>query len=194
MKTNEVTREIERDIPFYESSGGDVTFSGGGPLLQIDFLKTLLLESKKHNLHITIDTARNVPWHVFKEILPYVDLFLYDIKSIDNERHRIWTGIGNINILNNLTRLSVNDAVIRVRIPVIAGFNDTINEMVKIADTLWEIGKADSIELLPYHRLGEGKYKSFGMKYKYKGIPPKESLIDEFMKIFREKGFKVEEN
>jgi len=144
------------------------------------------LESKKQNLHITIDTAGNVPWHVFKKILPYVDLFLYDIKSIDNEKHRTWTGVGNINMLNNLIRLSVNVPVIRVRIPVIAGFNDTINEMVKIADTLWEIGKADSIELLPYHRLGEGKYKSFGMKYKYKGIPPKESLIDEFMKIFRE--------
>ncbi len=133
----DVLTEIIKDKTFYETSGGGVTFSGGECMLQIGFLKEILLECKKNGIHTAVDTAGNVPWEYFEEIMPYTDLFLYDVKCYTEKLHIEGTGFSNALILENLTKLSYQfSGSIIIRIPVIQKFNDDINEMSKIAEFL----------------------------------------------------------
>ena len=99
-------REILKDKSFYELSGGGVTFSGGECMLRVDFLEVLLRECKKNGIHTAVDTAGHVPFERFEQIIPYTDLFLYDIKCYHSDKHRQYTGVGNELILENLQLLS----------------------------------------------------------------------------------------
>lgn len=189
MSVNEVVTEVLKDQPFYIHSGGGVTFSGGEPLLQNDFLLELLKASKEYGLHTAIDTAGNVPWSVFTSIMNYVDLFLYDIKLMNNKKHKLVTGVDNGRILENLKMLADNKALIHIRVPVIPGTNDNMAEMKEIAGFLQDIGGVELIELLPYHGLGESKYDSLGEKYNYKGCkPPEKELMKALLAVYLEKG------
>lgn len=192
LSVDEVLKEIDKDHNYYEASGGGVTFSGGEPLLQGKFLKELLKQCKRKKYHTAVDTAGNVPWETFKEILPYTDLFLYDIKAIDTEKHISTTGVNNDIILENLKMLAGEGVEIWIRIPVIPGVNDTESSMEGIAAFIDELKVVKVVEFLPFHRIGEGKYKSLGMEYKAKdyGAVPND-LLNTLMGTFENKGLKV---
>ena len=149
--------EIVKDKSFYESSGGGVTFSGGESMLQADFLCEIVKLCKENGIHTAVDTAGHVPWESFERVMPYTDVFLYDVKAYTDELHREGTGVSNRLILNNLTKLSkCFKGDIFVRIPVIPGFNGTDDEIGKIAAFVKGLG-ITNVELMPYHRMGEHK-------------------------------------
>ncbi|MBR2907716.1 MAG: glycyl-radical enzyme activating protein [Clostridia bacterium] len=164
LSEDEVLEEALRDKTFYEHSGGGVTFSGGECMLQIDFLEKLLRACKEQGVHTTVDTAGNVPFSYFKRILPFTDLFLYDVKCFDGEKHRHYTGVDNRLILDNLKNLLTLGKRVWVRIPVIGSVNDSEAEMQKIKDFLASCGTPEKVDLLPYHALGENKYTALGIK------------------------------
>lgn len=161
--SDEVLSEVVKDLTFYSNSGGGVTFSGGECMLQIDFLAEILEKCKANGIHTAVDTAGNVPWEYFEKILPYTDLFLYDVKCFSEELHIEGTGVSNKRIKENLKKLSdeFNGDII-IRIPLIPGYNDDISELQKTADFLSGIN-AVKTELLPYHAMGEHKYDALGM-------------------------------
>ena len=167
----EVFAEVIKDKAFYDNSGGGVTFSGGECMLQLDFLREILEKCKSEGIHTAVDTAGNVPWKSFEKILPFTDLFLYDIKAFGAELHRKGTGVSNELILENLKNLSGRADII-VRIPVIGGYNDNDEEIRQIADFLKQI-KIIKAELLPYHAMGEHKYTALGRNTESFSVPNK---------------------
>jgi pyruvate formate lyase activating enzyme len=171
MTVEQVMAEVERDMPYYADSGGGVTFSGGEPLLQGDFLLEMLRQSKQRGLHTAVDTAAHVPWPALAALLPYVDLFLVDMKVVDEQRHRLGSGAGNRRILENMRRLG-GRANVWIRIPVIPGFNDDEDEMERMAGFLAGLKSVRRVELLPLHHLGAGKYDSLGLAYPARGLEP----------------------
>ena len=173
---DEVVREILKDKAFYEASGGGVTFSGGECMLQIDFLEDLLKECKKNGIHTAVDTAGHVPFGCFERILPYTDLFLYDVKCFDSEKHKQYTGLGNELILENLKRLLATDKSLWIRIPIIPTVNDTEEEIRSIRSFLLSCGTPEKVELLPYHAMGEHKYAAIGKKVKMFSVPSEEKI------------------
>ena len=173
---DETLQEILKDKVFYESSGGGVTFSGGECMLQIDFLEAVLKECKAHGIHTAVDTAGHVPFVYFERILPYTDLFLYDVKCFDSDKHKQYTGVENQLILENLKKLLATDSKIWVRIPVIPGVNDTDGEMLKIQAFLNSVRMPENIELLPYHAMGEHKYSALGKEAVPFSVPSKEKM------------------
>ncbi len=181
--TKEIIREIIKDASYYVSEGG-VTFSGGECMLQIDFLEELLKECKKESIHTAVDTAGCVPFEFFEKILPYTDLFLYDIKCIDADLHRKYTGADNSLILNNYKRLISMNKSVWVRIPIISEVNDSHEEINKIKAFFEENGYPEKIELLPYHALGEHKFLAAGKEIPKFTAPQKEK-INALKNIFR---------
>ena len=184
-----VIAQIEQDQPYYGFNGGGVTFSGGEPMLQVDFLKEVLKECQVRGIHCAVDTAGNVSWNLFEQIIPHTDLFLYDIKGFDEERHKKATGAGNQRILENLRRLNDDGCEIWVRIPVIPGVNDSEAEIYAIADFLAPMENIRWVELLPFHTLGSEKYPSLGREYPMSDvIPPSKDKMKELEAIFTAKG------
>lgn len=179
---DDVLAEVIKDKSFYENSGGGVTFSGGECMLQIDFLLELLKKCKENGIHTTVDTAGHIHWVDFEKIMPYTDLFLYDIKSMDTDAHKKYTGAGNELILDNLARLLKSNAEVCVRVPVIPSVNDTEEEMQKIRLFFEEHGYPESIELMPYHSMGEGKYEALG-KSSVKFSVPEDEKIERLKRI-----------
>ena len=180
---DEVMREILKDKVFYENSGGGVTFSGGECMLQIDFLEEILKACKQNGIHTAVDTAGNVPFDYFERIIPYTDLFLYDVKCFDAERHKLYTGMSNELILDNLQRLLVLKASVWARIPIIPSVNDSEEEMLNIKSFLSSYGVPEKIELLPYHAMGEHKYAAIGKQAQSFSVPSEEKMM-RLKKIF----------
>ena len=163
-RVSEIMDEILKDRLFYENSGGGVTFSGGECMLQMDFLESLLKTCHSHEIHTAVDTAGNVEFSRFERILPYTDLFLYDVKCITSELHKKNTGVTNQRILKNLKKLlAIRPESVWIRIPMIPGFNTNKEELHKIAEFLSANPPANKIELLPFHRLGETKRAGLGI-------------------------------
>lgn len=185
MLVSEVFEEILRDKAFYQSSGGGVTFSGGECMLQLDFLYELLMRCRDSNIHTAVDTAGNVPWSSFEKVLPFTDLFLFDIKAITPELHKKYTGVDNSLLLNNLVSLLNHEAEVWIRIPVIHGVNDTEEEMLKFKKYLSK-KKVERVELLPYHAMGDHKYIALGRDYNSFSAPSKEEIdkLRDFLKAY----------
>ncbi|MBQ2704186.1 MAG: glycyl-radical enzyme activating protein [Clostridia bacterium] len=180
---DEVFAEIIKDKAFYDNSNGGVTFSGGECMLQIDFLLEILKKCKENGIHTAVDTAGYIPFESLEKILPYTDLFLYDIKCFDNEKHKKYVGVENELILENLKKLFHANAKIWIRIPVISGINDSLQEMQCIKNFLFAYGKPEKIELLPYHAMGENKYAAIGRDVQ-RFIPPDNNKLKELKDIF----------
>ncbi|MBE6668043.1 MAG: glycyl-radical enzyme activating protein [Ruminococcaceae bacterium] len=179
-----ILNEILKDKAFYEASGGGVTFSGGECMLQIDFLEEILKACKENGIHTAVDTAGHVPFESFERILPYTDLFLYDVKSFDSEKHKIHTGVDNRIILENLKALLDSGKRLWVRIPIIPTINDSAVEMENIKRFLLSAANApEKVELLPYHALGEHKYNAIG-KTPRSFTTPSEEKMAELRRIF----------
>lgn len=172
---DEVLEEIIRDKVFFENSGGGVTFSGGECMLQIDFLCELLKRCKENGIHTAVDTAGNVKWECFEKIMPFTDLFLYDIKAYNFEAHKKWTGVDNKLILENLSKL-LKISKVWIRIPIIPNVNDDEKEIVLIKEFLMNNGYPEKIELLPYHKMGENKFSALGKQTVAFDVPSKEIM------------------
>ncbi len=172
MTSKEILEEVLSDLEFYKQSGGGLTISGGEPLMQFDFLMELLKEAKKTNLHVCLDTTGYIDSEKLKDVIQYVDILLYDIKTLDEERHKKLTGVSNRLIIENLKLCLNENQDIIVRIPIIFGYNfiDVENELITQIKSLVEMG-IKKFELIPYHKFGEQKYLMLGKNYNLK-IPP----------------------
>ncbi len=172
----ELITEILKDKAFFTASGGGVTFSGGECMLQIDFLANMLKLCKENGIHTAVDTAGCVPWESFERVIPYTDMFLYDVKAYTDELHIEGVGVSNKLILENLTKLSLCfKGNILVRTPVMVGYNASDEEIGKIAAFVKEIG-IKNVELMPYHKMGEHKYAALGMDCRTYGVPSDEDM------------------
>jgi len=159
----EVVGEVLRDRPFYETSGGGMTLSGGEPLMQIDFAAALLQAAKTHDLHCAVETCGQASWECFSRILEHVNLFLYDVKETDPTRHKEYTGADNELILENLRRLHDSGAAILMRLPIAPGLNDRPGHLEAAADLAASLPDLLGVEIMPYHRLGLSKRDRLGL-------------------------------
>lgn len=173
MTVQEALELVMEDRVFYGETGG-VTLSGGEPLIQLDFLHDLLRTAKQEGLHTAIDTCGCVPWTSYERILPFTDMFLYDLKHIVPERHRLLTGRDNQLILDNLRALSDAGARIEVRIPLVPGCNDDEHTLLGMAEFLSQL-RIERVKLLPYHALARSKYQALGMKDTMPQVPSPDS-------------------
>ena len=186
VSSKDVVQACLTDTEYYKGSGGGVTCSGGECMQQIDFLCEILKELKAQGIHTAVDTAGHQPWEKFEQILPYTDLFLYDIKAAKSETHKALTGVGNELILENLKKLSDLGKQIWIRVPYIPGCNES--EMDAIGNLLREI-RFEKAELMPFHRLGEGKYAALGLENPdFESRIPTDKEIDSTVDMFRVKG------
>jgi pyruvate formate lyase activating enzyme len=167
----DVMTEVERDAAFYEQSGGGVTFSGGEPLMQIEFLEALLRASRMRNIRTALDTCGYAPWESIDRIRGMVDLFLYDIKVVDDARHRELTGVSNEPIIENLRALSRHGHNIRLRIPVIPGIHDDEKSLKEIGALASSLPTLIGIDIIPYNRLGAEKYARLGRPFRMPDAP-----------------------
>jgi pyruvate formate lyase activating enzyme len=163
VTVDEVLAEVMKDKPFYDNSGGGLTLSGGEPMLQPDFTIELLRQAKARGLHNVLDTSGHAPWESYEAALPYLDMVLFDLKSADPEALQRATGARGGLIAGNLRRLAASGVEMLVRVPVVPGFNADEQQTRAIAEAVCAVPCAPAIELLPYHRLGEGKYQSLGL-------------------------------
>ncbi len=188
----EVVRQIEKDVAFYDQSKGGVTFSGGEPLMQPEFLLEMLDACGELDLHRTVDTTGYADTALLLKVAQKTDLFLYDLKLMDAENHRKYTGVSNEQILANLMRLAQNDARIQVRVPVIPGINSDAENIDKTADFIHSIGGVENISLLPFHNSARGKYGRLGMQWISPHIqPPTARLLQSVAARLKETGLKV---
>lgn len=189
---DEVVAEVERDNIFYEQSGGGVTFSGGEPLEQPEFLESLLNKFKKRNIHTALDTSGFAPSDLLEKVARKTDLFLYDLKMVDPQQHRTYTGFSNVLILDNLRLLLNLDKEVWIRIPLAAGVNDDEANIRQTADFLKSLKKIKKISLLPYHRGGQDKSHRLGTSSLFKAFePPSKERYEEIRWTLEESGFEV---
>lgn len=168
---------VMRDLPFYETSGGGMTLSGGEPMAQPRFVLALLKAARENGLHTCLETSGHAAYRHFERALPYVDLFLYDIKEMDEARHKAFTGVSNQRILENLHKLHDLGAYILLRLPLIPGFNDHIEHFQGIADLAQSLPGLQGIQILPYHALGGSKRVRFGLEPAPPATVPDPALI-----------------
>ena len=183
MDAEEVVQEVLKDRPFYETSEGGVTLSGGEPVLQPEFSRAILERCKAEGIHTAIETAGNVPWENLASLMPATDMIMMDLKQMDSAKHRAATRVPNERILTNARRLvAETDKPILFRIPVIPTVNDTdedvgaiaafVKEMVDLRASNGQTAKI-SLELLPFHRLAGDKYRSLEIDNRsYDLVPP----------------------
>ena len=165
MSIEQVMQEIERDLPFYEQSEGGVTFSGGEPLSQSAFLLELLKACKRLELHTALDTSGLANWQTVESVRAYVDLFLYDVKIIDDQKHRRFTGVSNKLILENLEKLANLGHQIIIRTPVVPGITDGEENLRQIGALAARLPGVVRLDLLPYHPTAKGKYENLQLDY-----------------------------
>jgi pyruvate formate lyase activating enzyme len=194
VTVQEVMNEIEKERLIMEESGGGVTFSGGEPLMQPEFLGELLKASSFAGFHTAVDTSGFALQSDFERILPYTDLFLYDLKMMEPLPHERFTSVSNQVILDNFRWLIQQGKQVIVRIPVIGGFTGTTDNLEKILHFLVSFeGKINRVDLLPFHRIGMHKYDKLGFPCEMPGEEGKLPDIElfEWKEKFEKKGFRV---
>ncbi|MGI6424296.1 MAG: glycyl-radical enzyme activating protein [Tepidanaerobacteraceae bacterium] len=193
MTVEEVVEEVMKDNMFYKRSGGGVTFSGGEPLMQPAFLLALLKEFKKQNVNTAIETSGYCDTEVLKEIADYLDIIHYDIKHMDTDIHKKITGVSNELILKNLKALDSKRKKIIVRIPIIPTYNDSEEHIKSVVDFCSDLKSVEKIELLPYHNLGEYKYKSINREYELSELKtPDKEHMEKLLNIVQDAGIPCE--
>lgn len=192
MSVTDVFKQVNKDAAFYEISDGGITFSGGEAFAQPRFLLALAKEAKVQGYHTCVETTGYVEWDILRDIMPYIDIFLYDIKCMDNELHKTITGVGNELILKNYLRLLEYGKKTVVRFPLIPTKTDSDDNILKIIEFVKNHNPCGRIDILPYHRLGISKYDRLGMAYNLVDIlPPTAERTEEIRKLFEDNGFNV---
>lgn len=165
-----VFEELASDIPYYRASGGGVTLSGGEPLMQADFARELLRLCREADIDTAVETNLALPFEQMEKLLPYMDKAYYDIKLMDDTKHREYTGVSNAAVLANAKRLAAHGIPAVVRTPLIPGYTATAENVAAIAAFLGTLGNVERYELLNYNPLGEPKYAALGMEYPLHGV------------------------
>jgi pyruvate formate lyase activating enzyme len=186
MTVAQVMAEIERDIPFYDESGGGATFSGGEPMMQRDFLLALLRACRQQEIHTAVDTCGFSTWEALDAIREHVNLFLYDLKLMDPAQHRTFTGVSNESILSNLQALSQHGHAIVLRVPLIPGVNDDDENIRQTGAFAADLPHLERVDILPYHRAGIDKYLRLDKDYGLPEIgPPADEKVAEVTRTLR---------
>ena len=192
VTVSDVIDAIKKDRVFYDESGGGVTFSGGEPTLQIDFLIELLKECKKINIHTAVDTSGFTTKGNLKKLNGLVDLYLYDLKLIDDKLHRKYTSVPNTRIFENLEYLLDTNQNIEIRIPLITGITDTKENIYKILQYIKKHPKIKDICLLPYNMLNRDKLERFQFENKLGNIITQQNeIVEQLVEQFKSNGFNV---
>ena len=191
VTVEEVMKEILRDLPFYRNSNGGVTASGGEPLFQPEFTEILFKAAQKEGINTALDTSGYSTWKVFEKILKATDFLLYDLKCMDSERHKKYTGVTNKLILENLVKADKLGLPIFIRVPVVPDANFAGEEDFKnLANFLSRLNNVVRVDLLPYHTLGEAKSRRLGKPFiRFK--EPDENFIKRFRGILEDVGLKT---
>lgn len=177
---------VERDILFYDQSGGGMTLSGGEPLMQADFCVQILEACRRRRIHTTVDTCGYADAETLRAVADAADLFLFDIKSVDDDRHRAAIGVSNRPILENLRQLNAWGSRLWIRIPLVPGFNDDPAELQRIGALTSTIACAEAVHLLPYHAAGTGKNEQIGRCETQKSLPTlSEDAVERAAEILR---------
>ena len=188
----ELVRELAKDKPFYDESGGGVTLTGGEALLFPEFVLALTRALHAEGIHVALETAACVPEDVFTRILAAVDFAHIDLKHYNDAKHRVGTGAGNALILRNIAAALRGTTPIVIRIPVIPGYNDSPADQTGFAETLSGLG-ANNVQLLPFHQLGESKYNRLNLPYAYDGIKQmRDGDVAAFAKVLEANGISVQ--
>jgi pyruvate formate lyase activating enzyme len=190
MGTQEVLKEIQKHEIFYWRDGGGATLSGGEPSLQPRFTTDLLRQCQQHSVHTCLETCAYTGWDILSEITRYVDIVLLDIKHMNSSQHKWGTGVPNELILENAKKLA-RVAHLRIRIPVIPGFNASEEDLRDIAEFVRSNGVKE-VDLLPYHSYADGKYKMYLKKYEFAQTqPPGENQMQSYKAMFEGYGLQV---
>ena len=193
VTVEEILPEILADQAYYRRSGGGVTLSGGEILAQPDFARDLLRACKHHGLHTAVESTANAPFESIEKILPYLDLFLMDIKHMDSAKHEEYTGATNERILENAKGIAESNVELIIRTPVVPTFNDTAEEIRAISRFAATLPGVKEHHLLPYHRLGSDKYVGLGRNYSMKEIlPPPMEKMEYLLSVAEESGLKCQ--
>lgn len=191
---DEIMAILEKERIFIERSNGGVTFSGGEPMMQFEFLLEALAACKKNGYHTAIDTSGHFPESNLKKVLPFTDLFLFDLKHLDPRKHNYYTGVSNKILIENLRQIIDSGTEIMLRIPVIPGINDDSAHLGGLKDFIDEIKSENikTISLLPYHKAGTSKYRKFNRQNRMEAvIPPTKERMNELKDYFSKTGIKV---
>jgi pyruvate formate lyase activating enzyme len=192
ISVDEIIKEIEKDHLFYDQSRGGVTVSGGEPLCQPEFVADLLYLCKQKGIHTALDTCGYAPWESFIPILKLVDLFLYDLKFIDDTLHQKYTAVSNRLILENLVKLSKTGIPIFIRIPVIPDLTAAPQNLTQIAEFILTLNTVKQVSLLTYNFMAEEKYKKLVKTYSLQGLRPLSGQqMNEIKKHFEKYGLAV---
>jgi pyruvate formate lyase activating enzyme len=188
----EVMAEINRDVNFFDESGGGVTFSGGEPLMQPGFLLALLQACREQEIHTALDTSGYAAWEILDQVRPFVNLFLVDIKCMDDERHRQVTGVSNMRILSNLRALAEHGHAIILRVPLVPGINDDPANLDALGELASSLPGVERVDLLPYHHAAAGKYDRMQIPYMLPDtLPPAAEMVEALAARLRERGLSV---
>lgn len=195
IRAGDVLEEVEKDKLFYDRSGGGMTVSGGEPTARFEFTLALLKGAKERGISTALDTCGYTPWKKLNILLEWADLVLYDIKYMNPEDHKEFTGRDNALILENARRIAEKGIPMRIRVPIIPGRTDTVAALSKTAEFVEELaekGEILGVDLLPYHPFAGAKYRLFGFDYPF---PEGEGFQDEdilqFIDLFTDKGIDV---
>lgn len=186
---DELMRILVRDQGFWGSQGG-VTFAGGEPLFQAEFLLALLAKCRSNYMHTTVETCAHASTSVFREVLNWTDALFIDIKHMDSAAHRAGTGAGNELILQNIEEVASTgwDGRLIIRVPIVPGFNDTVENLQATAAFMAGL-ELKEVNLLPFHRLGHSKYEQLGLDYEYAQVPtPSTEVLKSYQRIFEAAG------
>lgn len=184
MTVDELVQDIKGYIPFFNSTGGGVTVSGGEPLIQVDFLLELFTELKKLGVHTTIDTSAGCFnrsdrfLNTLNQVLELTDLVLFDLKQIDAKEHKVLTGLSNEHILDMARYLDEKNVPVWIRHVLVPGGSDNDEYLHRLSDFIDTLNNVEKIEVLPYHELGVYKWENLGLKYPLEGVePPTEDRV-----------------
>jgi pyruvate formate lyase activating enzyme len=192
MTVDEIVAEVERDRPFFEQSGGGVTLSGGDPLVQVSFAEAVLESCRSRGLHTAIDTAGLAANGALDRLARQADLVLFDLKVMDEERHRAFTGVSNVPLVDNLKRLIAAGREVWIRIPLVPGVNDDDDNVRSTIALLRSLGAIRRVGLLPYHAGGLDKARRIGKDARFRKFEsPSEERIAAIEAAFRDSGFDV---
>jgi len=184
--------EIEKDVVFYEQSGGGVTFSGGEPLMQEEFLSELLEACRTKGIHTALDTSGYAPWEIFEKLCDRIGLFLFDVKLVDDEEHMKYTGVSNRLIFDNLGALLDRSQDVIVRIPLIPQITDRKDNLKAVITMLSKWNDVRGVDLLPYNKMGEEKFRRFSMDSKLGPLPAQsDAELKERATLFEAAGVRV---
>ena len=190
MTADELYQEINADRKFYEASGGGVTFSGGEPLMQYDFLQNILVMCKENGVSTVVETCGCVSQKAYEAVADYVDEFYYDVKLMDPQKHRAFTGLSNELVLSNLGYLVNREKDVLVRIPLIPNVNTSEENLRDTGIYLKSIG-ATNVQLLPYHAYGASKYETIGKTYEFQSHTPSEAEMQHARETLESYGIQV---